>query len=661
MNPSIQLAADVLRLVGPTRIAVVGAPDEALITQLWLSGAAARGFGDADALIADGARFDALLLCDAQLMAHSTAPAPLLLRMRAAVDRYLLLLPMQSRAALAQAGAAGTARHWLGSAVQAGWRRSPAGCQAGDYGAANDPTLPALLLLERIDSRAGETCSPPSLPRQVRADFTFDAGIEAEALRARYALAVPWVRAGDTVVDCDCGPGEGTALLAAQAAGARYIGVDADVQAIAYAQAQFRHCGAEYHVADAASLAFLPEASVDLIVALDSLGDPPRSRRLIDAFARVLKPDGRIVAGVRVKPADASPPNWATLAACFDERFVIEKRYLQHIPGSGPAPRAMRVLQELPLAASADDADAWVIVAAANPLRARAADYRHPAFDDARRVGARVADFGAWYDNPWIYRSLVQMGERLTEPHAARALLLDLLGSARQDSADFGAAATVLTYAVMGGADRHDFADDLLSLATGYVASTSDNPHVRRWQISLGYAAAMLALSVGRRAVAADWFDRVQRRDAVAEFSPLLATKTVAAGYWAAMLALADRRGDAAREYLTRAVAAGAAALRADPTEAIGDPAQPLGFGFQELAEVADMTSQCALALRHLSRFNRAPGRFWATVDVRRFGLSSWAQAVQRENQQLQQWIAALQSMLAQTQTQRAHPQPHAA
>ncbi len=652
MNSSIQLAADVLRLVGPTRIAVVGAPDEALITQLWLSGAAARDFGDAEALMADGARFDALLLCDTQLLANSANPAPLLSHVRTAIDRYLLLLPMQSRAALAHAGTAGSALHWLEAAVQAGWRRSPAGCRPGDYVAANDPTLPALLLLEKIDASARDSGAPPSPLPAGRADSTCDTSPAAEGLRARYALAVPWVRAGDTVVDCGCGPGDGTALIAAQAAGVRYVGVDADPQAIAYAREHFGHSGAEYHVADPASLAFLPDASVDFIVAIDSLGDAARARTLVDAFARVLKPDGRIVASVCVRQSDATRPDWTGLAACFDERFVIEKRYVQHIIGSGRKSRATRLLRELPLEASFDDADAWVIVAAANPLRAQAAAYRHPAFDDARRAGACVADFGAWYDNPWIYRSLVQMGERLTEPHAARALLLDLLGSARQDSADFGAAATVLTYAVMGGPDRHDFADDLLSLAAGYVTPTSGNPHVRRWQISLGYAAAMLALSVGRREVAGEWFDRVQRRDAVAEFSPLLATKTVAAGYWAAMLSLANRRGEAAREYLSRAVAAGAAALRADPTEAIGDPARPLGFGFQELAEVADMTSQCGLALRHLSDFERAPGRFWAAVDVRRFGLSSWAQAVQRENQQLQQWIGALQSMLAQAQAQ---------
>jgi hypothetical protein len=261
-----------------------------------------------------------------------------------------------------------------------------------------------------------------------------------------------------------------------------------------------------------------------------------------------------------------------------------------------------------------------------------------------------VADFGTWYDNPWIYRSLVQLGERITDPAAARQLTLELLAGSRNDSADFGAAATVLTYSVIASGERHDFADDLFALAAGYVGTASDNPHVRRWQISLGYAAGLLALSIGRRADALRWFDQVQAQDAVQAFSPLLATKTVAAGYWAAILCLSDGNAAQAEMYLRNAIDAGARALRADPREAIGDAGAPLAFGFPELAEVADMTSQCVHALRNLPVFARAPGRFWAAVDVRRFGLASWAQAVQRENEHLRNWIAALQRTLIETQ-----------
>jgi hypothetical protein len=80
---------------------------------------------------------------------------------------------------------------------------------------------------------------------------------------------------------------------------------------------------------------------------------------------------------------------------------------------------------------------------------------------------------------------------------------------------------------------------------------------------------------------------------------------------------------------------AGRRALHAPDENAIGNPLAPLTFGFQELAEVADMASQCALAMAHIDEYARSPGKFWRRVDVRRFGLASWAKHLEAENERL--------------------------
>jgi hypothetical protein len=67
----------------------------------------------------------------------------------------------------------------------------------------------------------------------------------------------------------------------------------------------------------------------------------------------------------------------------------------------------------------------------------------------------------------------------------------------------------------------------------------------------------------------------------------------------------------------------------------MGPAERPLPFYLQELAEVIDMGAQCANALAHFDLWDRDPGLFWRQVDVRRFGLASWARDLERENARL--------------------------
>jgi hypothetical protein len=82
-------------------------------------------------------------------------------------------------------------------------------------------------------------------------------------------------------------------------------------------------------------------------------------------------------------------------------------------------------------------------------------------------------------------------------------------------------------------------------------------------------------------------------------------------------------------------VEAGRRALHAPDENAIGNPLDPLTFGFPELAEIADMAGQCANALHQLNVFERSPGKFWRATDLRRFGMATWAINLEKELQEL--------------------------
>ncbi len=80
MNRNIELSNEILRLVGPVPSAVVGAADDALLTQLWLAGADARAFDSADALAASGFASQAVIVCGGELVASMARARPILCR-----------------------------------------------------------------------------------------------------------------------------------------------------------------------------------------------------------------------------------------------------------------------------------------------------------------------------------------------------------------------------------------------------------------------------------------------------------------------------------------------------------------------------------------------------------------------------------------------------
>jgi len=662
MNVSSLVAEDLLRSVGPGRFLLIG-DDDQLRDQLLRKGS------HVDRVLPDQAHrlpnpavpYDTVVL-DGRALLEIDDSRRLFRRLRTAVRRFIALAPGAWLGELRQHGVRAQAGSWAAALIDCGFRRSPAHFSAAHYVQLNSAELMQLDVYERIDDAVTREWPIERLLRErdLHMDMSREFGPRADAHLVRYALAADWVRPGDTVLDCACGLGYGSALLAAQSAGSRFIGVDIDDGAIAYALANFALTySVDYRAASGSRLDFLPDASVDFIASFETIEHVEDYDALIDEFARVLKPDGRIIASVPHMWVDETgrDPNphhfhafdYDKFQAALARRFLVEARYRQEAPGGFKLWQAARALERRPLTSDEPDTEWWIVVASCNPHETRRASYRHPAFAISGATDSALTRFEAHYANPWLYRPLVQMGERLKDDGLLRELALSVLSTSTPDSPDFGAAATVLGYQMLAQ-NRSDLLDDLLELADQYTRASSTNPHTRRWQISLAYVCATLCLAADRRARAKQLFDAVAARDAL-EFSPLLATKTVAANFWRGILRLIDGDRSGARAAFSAGVSAAAAALRATGEDAIGNADAPLAFGFQELAEVADMASQCTTALLHLHEFDRSPGRFWKKIDTRRFGLASWCLHLERENDDLRQALArAAQSPAAQVE-----------
>lgn len=531
---------------------------------------------------------------------------------------------------------------WL---LNAGYRRHPAALDPDGYAGLDRPELPELSFFETIPAAAA--CRPGQ-PGRCR-DRLRAGGPRADAAILRYALAAQWVRTGDIVLDCACGSGYGSAVLAARSAAARVIGLDADAAAIAYAQAHYGdRPGLEFQAGD---LAALPAASVGLVVSFETLDHQAEPDRFLAEVARVLRPDGRFIAGVPNRWIEEPGPGLLfdrpQFQALLARHLLVEAEYHQTAPGGvklvEAGPLLMRVDPDNPDTGkphptdpSGGDTEWLILVASADPLAVPARPYHHPAFHPPKPAPVPPhVDFAASYNNPWIYRPIVQLGERLDHPALLDAVIERLLASAPRDSADYGAALCVKGYQVL---ERDlldlDAAGAVIAAVADYRAGPAADSHVRRWRLSLAFLAGRLSMAGGRFDAALDWFRQVVEDDPLT-FSPLLATKTVAAWFWTGILELVRGAEEPAAAAFRGGIAAAAAALGRDPAGAVGGLDRPLPFGFPELAEVADVGGQCALALARLPLWRRAPGLFWRTVDARRFGLATWARQLMLENNRL--------------------------
>ncbi len=588
---TIQFANAIVQRLGPCRIALDNAAHEGLARELALMGCDIADIMKAEPAKSSNGPTAGFLAWTEPNPKNSFADA---IRPFRRMDALVLQSAGQDRRVIER------------SLFEAGWQRHPGGMMLGEYPAWSGNTLPMLSYYSRASHGGG-------------AHELQKGSIEADATIARYAIAANHVRPGDQILVDGMGSSDGVAILAAQSRAGSITRVATKARA---------------GTIDA-SLVAIADHSIDMVVAFEPAMPADWIARLAD-FARVLKYDGRLVIGWRQLGQDPTrPSNWEGLLNVASELFVPEIRYVQ-IPVGGD-PNGSHAI--FPVDKEQAVATEWLImVASANPLlgESTAADYDHPAFPNAMGTRPALVDFGAAYDNPWLYRSMVQMGERLGDDLKLARLAECVIEDSRDNSADRGAAIAVLGYRVLELRLTH-LVNQIISLIAAYVDQPlgDDTPvHVRRWRISLAFLAGRLSELNGDREAAKRWYREAADGEWIA-FSPLLATKTIAATFYHARLLLADGDSPAALTCFQRGVETALAAAAFPHGEQMGPADQPLSFYLTELAEVIDMGSQCANAVAHFHLWHRDPGLFWRQVDVRRFGLASWARDLEQENQRL--------------------------
>lgn len=567
----------------------------------------------------------------------------------------------------AQTGSRHTIRDrawWERRCFDAGFRKHPAYYSVNSYESLDQDGTEITIPLEKISVQVLANYPLGALlkERDLHMDMSRESGPRSDAHMARYALAAAWVRPGDTVLDCACGYGYGTAILAACSRGGRFIGVDVEPEVIRYASDHFSTASpVEYMHGDAGNLDSISDASIDVLVTFETIEHVRDYQAFLREARRVIKPDGRIIAGVPnlwmdETGKDPNPYHYHVFdypklrAALEDNGFMVEARYSQSAPGGFKLTDSRRLLikQRLDQDENEPDTEWCLLVASSNPLDRVVADYRHPEFGTGEAGNIPpVVDFSRYYDNPWLYRSLVQLGERVSDAGVLVRLAEQVLSSSRKSSSDYGAALCVLGYSQL---NKQDFSQTamagLLKLIDKYLINDSQNPHVLRWQISLAYLGGVMTLRAGSHSDALDYFARVIERNACL-FSPLLATKTISACLYSGLIHLGSGDEGRARASLTRGIEAARYALHYPDENAIGDIEKPFAFGFPELSEVADLAGQCASALNEIGRRKYAPGGLWRAVNVKRFGLVTW-------NMELQQELAELHARLGERQTAQA-------
>ncbi len=622
MHASFSIAQEIMAHAGVGRYRFFDSEaDPSLITELRLLGCLVS-FGPSNGAPEPEASRDDVVLVALSMLAGAidTDFDAHVARLRTIATRYVIVLDgSASRAPLTDDV---TRQLVLTRMLQRGFRRA-----LGSWTTTRSSNLGSdarrFLVLERCSAAT----DPVSSLRGPFDDLSRRSDQESDAYLARYSLCAEQVRPGDVVLDYRCGAGCGAALLSACSAASRVIGADRPPSVSAWSDFERRY-EVDYRDIPDDGLPFLASHSVDFVAFL-------AAERSIDAgvvldeLERILKPDGRLV--VSVLGFDG-----VNSSVSRSERATTRARWIQALSARfhlEVAYAGVLHLERIPLGALAGvESDAIVVCSARFEVAAQVS-YRHPEFAVQAEQGVVPVDFGHHYDNPWIYRSLVQLGQRLQNEDLLLESCLSVLQRSRLSSADFGAAACVIAYHVLKRRDCERL-DDLRALVDAYNDCSDVGAHARRWQTSLSFVIGLLCMMAGRTEDAIRYFERTLSSEPT-RFSSLLATKSVAACYWAGVLNLSSGASDRARDWFEQGVARGGDALRTIDEMSTGTVSNPLPFAFQELAEVADMTSQCAKALQLLPAYPRSPARFWQQIDVRRFGLATWAIQLQRENSEL--------------------------
>lgn len=447
--------------------------------------------------------------------------------------------------------------------------------------------------------------------RDLHMDMGREQGSRSDAHMIRYHEAARYIRPGDRVLDAACGLGYGSNILLHNSLASDVLGIDGSDYAIDYATHAYGEPGKirfEKGMLPAA-LDDLPANSVDFIASFETLEHLEHPDEFLIACARVLTPGGRILVSVPHDWSDetGTDPNphhfhlydWQKLTDQIGKQFLLEQAFVQNanrMKLDGKWVTVGRQWRNVPLQVDGSQPSEWCLVLGMkDPVGAGDISYEERLFPGAIvDRGHPLLDFKGQYRNPWLVRSMISIGPRMSAPSELRHIADRVLATSDHGTADEAAALCVVAYQMLeDGPDDEIFRAFAKSLEKHVEVDLAlVSPIAVRWAISLLYVRGLLEMRLGRHDDATLSFQRCAQAPFL-RYSPLLATKVVESSFRLGVMSFARGSLDIARQWWQFGLEAGHLAARTDMN---GMTILP-DFVMREKVEVLDLATKCATAL----------------------------------------------------------------
>lgn len=421
-----------------------------------------------------------------------------------------------------------------------------------------------------------------------------------------------FVRAGDAVLVLDDTAGSGAYVVAQNSTASHVLGIVPDALQCDYASSEYGVAGrVDFKPWSGEELNGLTNHSFDVVICRDVRRFAPLDwPRLAD----IVRPGGRLILGLTAPQStgDASVKTQSSVellrssTGSAHTSWLPECAFISRL--DAPSHVAWRKI-ELDQPTVASDGH-LIVVSMRDPVSADPSAFVDTMYKHADSPAFNVLPDGRSMANPWLFRSMVTIGTRMNNDAELGSLQARVLQQAPHDTADYGAALCGHAYRVLAARASSETVRTCVAEIQAYLDTNKNDAQYLRWSISQTYVAAKLLQAIGDLEGAEAWALKCAAMDPV-PFSPLLATKTVAALDLAASFAVARRDYETARQYLERAVREVQRVLSGDWVNILGDVTKPLSFGLPEVSQLAELGARCAYLLNYLADAGYRPGLVW--------------------------------------------------
>ncbi|MFM0004539.1 glycosyltransferase [Paraburkholderia dipogonis] len=421
-----------------------------------------------------------------------------------------------------------------------------------------------------------------------------------------------FVRVGDAVLVLDDTAGSGAYVVAQNSTASHVLGIVPDALQCGYASSEYGVAGrVDFKPWSGQELNGLTNHSFDVVICRDVRRFAPLDwPRLAD----IVRPGGRLILGLTAPQStgDASVKTQSSVELLCSSTGSAHTSWLPECAfisrPDAPSHVAWRKI-ELDQPTVASDGH-LIVVSMRDPVSADPSAFVDTMYKHADSPAFNVLPDGRSMVNPWLFRSMVTIGTRMNNDAELGSLQARVLQQAPHDTADYGAALCGHAYRVLAARASSETVRTCVAEIQAYLDTNKNDAQYLRWSISQTYVAAKLLQAIGDLEGAEAWALKCAAMDPV-PFSPLLATKTVAALDLAASFAVARRDYETARQYLERAVREVQRVLSGDWVNILGDVTKPLSFGLPEVSQLAELGARCAYLLNYLADAGYRPGLVW--------------------------------------------------